>query len=327
LIWTMSLDWICYVVSGVYATLFIGCLIGLKINFTKKKALKASGVYAKNKRVIRWKAQFFWLLFFATIVRITAIIAATVESKKLLISSPDSETEFLWQIAASFGSLLYFTAFMLIIWFFSQIIFYQRDSKQLVTTTVIVVNVILYSVSITLGIADFINHEWNLIYDVALPLFSVSNIVLAICFVVLSCKIAQSLQSERKETIDYHIEQSQSSRYQRQIRAPQPAPNKPAGDTAHIVPRLVKLSVLCATMWTIRGGFTLALRIWPDASLKPKPFSSLQWESLFYCITEYPPSLGALLLMILKPKKDASNNLIQHEPEQGLYPSAVDYPQ
>eukprot|EP00484_Ammonia_sp_Unknown_P016440 CAMPEP_0197035168 /NCGR_PEP_ID=MMETSP1384-20130603/13038_1 /TAXON_ID=29189 /ORGANISM="Ammonia sp." /LENGTH=322 /DNA_ID=CAMNT_0042465193 /DNA_START=23 /DNA_END=991 /DNA_ORIENTATION=- len=318
----MSLDWICYVVSAIYATLLCGCLMGLQINFTKKRMLTAQGSYTKSKAVIQWKTQFFLLLSLATIVRITAIIAATVEGKKLLIAEPSSENEFIWQIAASFGSLLYFTAFTLIIWFFSKIIYKQAESKQCVTMSVVVWNVVLYCVHLTLGIADLVTKQWYLIYDIALPLFSLSNIALAVFFVILSWKIARSLQTERRETIDYHLEQSsQSGRYQRQPLDQR----KAAGGTAYILPRLLKLSVLCALMWTLRGGYTLALRIWPPhGRAKPKALSSMQWEAIFYCVTEYIPSLCALLLMLMKPKKDPARNfLIQAEQDQGLYPSAV----
>lgn len=340
----MANEWICYVVSGIYSTLLIGCLIGIYMNYSKKRELKELGNYSKNSKVIRWKFRFYDTLFFATICRISAIIGATIYDKELLLSKAKDEAEFLWQIAASFGSLFYFTSFSLIIWFFAQIAYYKQDSKQKITILIITVNVILYCSQIMLAISDYITKDWDLVYDVQLPLFSVCNWILSFFFVFFSCKIASSIKSERKETIDYHIEHSYSATGSRQgsnyRQQPQPIlkqNNNPmqagsssvgvvgavgSGDNRYIVPRLVKLSILCATMWILRGLYTMSLRIWPSSNyLDPINTKPLIWESIFYLITEYPPSLGALFLMILKPRKNKNSDII-HQYQQQKYPKA-----
>ena len=73
----------------------------------------------------------------------------------------------------------------------------------------------------------------------------------------------------------------------------------------HIMPRLIKLSMLCALCWLVRGAYLLALRFWPDTDRTPFAIPELAWEALFYCLTEFPPSLGALVLMISKPRAAA----------------------
>ena len=342
----MTTDWICYVVSGIYATLLIGCLIGFKINYHKKQELKLLGStnYEKNKKVLQWKNRFYFSLFCATICRISALIGATIYNKKLLLSKAETENEFAWQMAASFGSLLYFTSFSLIIWFFARVAYYKRDTQQMITLIITSINVILYCSQIMLGIADSITKEWDLVYDVQLPLFSICNFILAILFVFFSCKIASSIKSERRETVDYHIEHSYSATVSRNnnnsSRKAVPVlkqgggganngnnnNNNNNGDNTYIVPRLVKLSILCASMWIIRGSYTMILRIIPNNHyLNPMQNDALVWESVFYCITEYPPSLGALFLMILKPKR-RNTDIIHHNSygQEPQYPKAKD---
>mmetsp|Transcript_34959 Transcript_34959/g.30808 ORF Transcript_34959/g.30808 Transcript_34959/m.30808 type:complete len:344 (-) Transcript_34959:30-1061(-) len=335
----MASDWICYVVSGIYSTLIIGCLIGFKINYHKKQELKQLGSanYDKNKKVLQWKNRFYFSLFCATICRISALIGATIYNKKLLLSKAETENEFYWQIAASFGSLLYFSSFSLIIWFFARVAYYKQDSKQMITLIITSINCILYCSQIMLAISDGITKEWDLIYDVALPLFSICNFILSFFFVFFSCKIASKIKYERKETVDYHIEHSYSATVSRSAVAPKPilkqasAPVQQQGDNAYIVPRLVKLSILCASMWIIRGLYTMSLRFFPssDDYLNPIKKNALVWEAIFYCITEYPPSLGALFLMILRPKRKDTDIISQHNQSYGgaqesQYPRAKD---
>eukprot|EP00483_Globobulimina_turgida_P011875 UN11897 len=82
----------------------------------------------------------------------------------------------------------------------------------------------------------------------------------------------------------------------------------------------------------MRGCYTAALRIWNSTDMIPFGMEPLIWESIFYCVTEYPPSLGALFLMILKPKgRSASFNdsilSAQGQGQTDVYPKAVDYNQ
>ena len=93
-----------------------------------------------------------------------------------------------------------------------------------------------------------------------------------------------------------------------------------ASTSKHIIPRLIKLSMLCALCWTVRGVYLMALRIWADTDQTPFGLKKLSWESLFYCITEYPPSLGALVLMIWRPRR--RGNGPQSDPSEQNYPSA-----
>ena len=308
------------------------------MNYHKKKELKQLGgtSYYQNSKVLQWKNRFYFSLFLATICRICAIIGATVLKKKLLLSKAKDKSEFYWQIAAAFGSLLYFTSFSLIIWFFARVAYYKQNSKQMITLIITSINLILYCSQVMLAISDSITKEWDLIYDVALPLFSICNFILSFFFVFFSCKIAQSIRSERKETVDYHIEHSYSAtgsrNNSRHKSRPQPvlksniAPIRSgaAGDAAYIVPRLVKLSILCASMWIIRGCYTLSLRLHPSSSyLNPIKTNPLVWEVIFFCITEYPPSLGALFLMISKPKRTNALDVIHHG-QESQYPRAKD---
>merc|ERR1712154_112262 len=78
----------------------------------------------------------------------------------------------------------------------------------------------------------------------------------------------------------------------------------------HIIPRLIKLSLLCALCWIVRGAYLMSLRIWPKTDKTPFNIPELAWEAIFYCLTEYPPSLGALIL--IAPNRNTlehSNNI------------------
>lgn len=77
----------------------------------------------------------------------------------------------------------------------------------------------------------------------------------------------------------------------------------------HIIPRLIKLSLLCAFCWIVRGMYLMAIRIWPTTDKTPFNIPELAWEAIFYFLTEYPPSLGSLILMISKPKKGRGAHL------------------
>ena len=82
----------------------------------------------------------------------------------------------------------------------------------------------------------------------------------------------------------------------------------------HIIPRLIKLSLLCALCWIVRGAYLMALRIWPSTDRTPFEIPELPWEAIFYCLTEYPPSLGALVLMISRPSRGRGGaHLSMHE--------------
>eukprot|EP01084_Bolivina_argentea_P198420 339770_1 len=94
-------------------------------------------------------------------------------------------------------------------------------------------------------------------------------------------------------------------------------------DASHIIPRLVKLSLLIGICWFIRGLYVMALRIWPSTDTSPFDMPDLAWEAIFYCCTEYPPSLGALILMISKPKRRGLKHI---KSAQQDYPDAKDYP-
>ena len=318
----MSQDWICYAVSGVYATLLLGCVIGIRKNLKNREYLILTHDYVKNAKVIVWKTRFYSSLFCATLCRIAAIIGATILNKKLLLSKAENESEFLWQIAASLGSMLYFSSFSLIIWFFAQISYHQRDHKELITIFIVVINVLLYCSTITLAIADFITSDFALIYEVELPFFSACNWILSFLFVFFSCKIAQSVEVERRDQVDYHIEHSHSGHPSLKQNKFLNNPKGITGDTQYIVPRLMKLSILCAVCWIVRGVYTMILRIRPNDNLIPiEDMEPLAWEAVFFCLTEYPPSLGALFLMILKPTKKQK---VTAE-SQDQYPQAVDY--
>merc|ERR1712244_99528 len=94
------------------------------------------------------------------------------------------------------------------------------------------------------------------------------------------------------------------------------------GSANHIIARLIKLSLLCALCWIVRGAYLMAIRIWTSTDSAPFNLPDLAWEAIFYCLTEYPPSLGALILMISKPKDRKSANLSMHTQSQQEYPRA-----
>lgn len=71
----------------------------------------------------------------------------------------------------------------------------------------------------------------------------------------------------------------------------------------HITDRLVKLSFLCALCWIARGLYLMSIRIWPTTDRTPFAIPELAWEALFYFLTEYPPSVGSLWLMMRKPRR------------------------
>mmetsp|Transcript_42368 Transcript_42368/g.37619 ORF Transcript_42368/g.37619 Transcript_42368/m.37619 type:complete len:250 (-) Transcript_42368:79-828(-) len=73
--------------------------------------------------------------------------------------------------------------------------------------------------------------------------------------------------------------------------------------TKHITDRLVKLSFLCALCWIARGLYLMSIRIWETTDKTPFAIPELAWEALFYFLTEYPPSVGSLWLMMKKPRK------------------------
>eukprot|EP01083_Nonionella_stella_P043949 118548_1 len=322
----MGTDYACYIVIGIYSTLLFGCIIGIKINYNKKEHLILTGTYQQNARVIHWKRRFYLFLFFATICRMSVLVGATVLNYQLIITKADRQSQFLWQIAAAFGSMLYFTSFSLIVWFFAQISYHKKHRKERITLLMSTMNMMLYFGIVLLGTADYVTGQWYLIYDIQMPLFSVCNWILSILFVFFSCKIAQSISIETKETVDYHIEHSYSGHVGSLKR--NRFLNKPPGptnDTQYIVPRLIKLSILCASMWTIRGCYTAALRIWPSVNLVPFHLEPRTWEAIFYCISEYPASLGALFLMISKPKKSGVNEQVPAAQQEEEYPKAVDY--
>lgn len=88
----------------------------------------------------------------------------------------------------------------------------------------------------------------------------------------------------------------------------------------HIIPRLIKLSLLCAICWILRGLYLMSVRVWETTDKSPFGIPSLAWEAIFYCLTEFPPSLSALVLMIAKPKKGKGN--VKNSQQ---YPNAEDY--
>lgn len=108
-------------------------------------------------------------------------------------------------------------------------------------------------------------------------------------------------------------------RYPLPLYAPAPSHGQPqkelqstgarAQSAQHIIPRLIKLSLLCALCWLVRGAYLLALRVWRDTDRTPFDIPERAWEALFYCLTEFPPSLGALVLMISKPRTNKATGV------------------
>ena len=85
----------------------------------------------------------------------------------------------------------------------------------------------------------------------------------------------------------------------------------------HIIPRLIKLSLLCAICWIVRGFYLMCVRIWISTDRSPFGCPELAWEAIFYCLMEFPPSVSALILMISKPNKGKGNA------NKSQYPRAV----
>eukprot|EP01083_Nonionella_stella_P183230 661486_1 len=341
-------DWVSYIVALLYMTILVGCGIGFRKNLHKKRALSDINEYEKQRRVICWRFRFYYTLFSATLIRIIGLLSAVITHQQMILAKAVNQQQFVWSAVASVSSLLYFTAFTFIIWFFAHLAFHQQlQYKRLITPFFTALNVTLYVCAFSIGISCIASTKWELVYDYVLPLFAICVWILAACFIFLSHRITFNIAQERQDTLDYmeysrrvsttHSqhrvfrsplihkgspinciggvidETSVSNQYMIPLPPNMEAQHNEDGmcnvtkidesQSSHIISRLIKLSVLCAICWFIRGTYLMALRIWPSTDKTPLNIPELAWEALFYCFTEYPPCLGALTLMIAKPKK------------------------
>eukprot|EP01084_Bolivina_argentea_P286784 492011_1 len=197
-------DWVSYLIASIYSTILIGCLIGIRKNFLKKRALNSINEYRKQQRVIRWRYRFYFILFSSILIRIITIISAMILGKTMVLSKANSEQEFFWSCLASISSMLFFTAFTFIIWFFASLTFHkQQKYKRFITPFFTTINVALYISAISIGISSYAANAWDLVYDYELPLFAICSWILAICFIFLSYKISGNIHRERTETAEY----------------------------------------------------------------------------------------------------------------------------
>mmetsp|Transcript_28145 Transcript_28145/g.46313 ORF Transcript_28145/g.46313 Transcript_28145/m.46313 type:complete len:390 (+) Transcript_28145:24-1193(+) len=381
-----TLDFISYTIAVLYTTILILCVIGIRKNMKKKQSLLQTNEYSKQKGVIEWRYRFYFTLCSATLLRIVCIICECILQQSFALKEAASRQQFSWSFADSFASLLFYSSFTFIVWFFAHLAFHQQPHlKTFITPFFTALNVALYISAITIAISSFATQRYDLLFDYELPLFTFCTCILAVSFIYLSFKISTSMRAERQQEEEY-VETSQRNfslspyayrilpdssahdspqqLYSEQHRniittvssyspqppvqcttifgsantsnalvrqTPQPVMNAqayaafPISSANHIIARLIKLSVLCAVCWLIRGLYLLCLRIWPDLDRTPGNMPERAWLHLFYFITEYPACLGSLLWMICKPKKSREPYLsMQSQQAQGKqqYPIA-----
>ena len=144
--------WVSYLVSVIYATILIGCMVGIRNNMVRKRALLLVNEYEKKKRVIRWRYRFYFTLFSAILIRIAAIISAVILNKTMVLSKATNQQEFIWSFVASIASMLFFTSFTFIIWFFAHLAFLDKPKiKNMITPFFTTLNVALYISSFSIG--------------------------------------------------------------------------------------------------------------------------------------------------------------------------------
>ena len=146
-------DWVSYLISAIYCTILIGCILGIRKNMIKKRTLLQTNQYDKQKRVIRWRYRFYFTLLSATVVRIASLISAVILGKTMVLSKDGSKGELFWSLIASIASMLFFTAFTFIIWFFAHLAFHKQPKhKKIITPFFTGLNVMLYISSFSIGI-------------------------------------------------------------------------------------------------------------------------------------------------------------------------------
>merc|ERR1712113_828867 len=180
----------------------------------RKRDLMLANEYEKKKRVIRWRNRFYLTLFSAIFIRITTLISAVILNKTMVLSKSTNQQEFLWSFVASIASMLFFTAFSFIIWFFAHLAFLDKPQvKNMITPFFTTLNVAIYISTFSIGISSVASSSWDLLYDYELPLFVIAGWILAICFLYLTVKISSSIQRERRETFEYREQSRRASSY------------------------------------------------------------------------------------------------------------------
>lgn len=145
-------DWIIYAVAAIYGTILIGCFVGIRNNTKKKRYLLQHNKYEKQQRVIRWRYRFYLTLFSAASLRIGTLISAAILNEDLQLSQADDKDDFFWSFLASIASMLFFSAFSFIIWFFAHLAFHQQPrTKALITPFLCTLNVAIYASTLSIG--------------------------------------------------------------------------------------------------------------------------------------------------------------------------------
>eukprot|EP00483_Globobulimina_turgida_P007164 UN07178 len=159
-------DYVSYVAAVIYATILLGCLLGIRKNLLKKRILVATNEYQKQQRVIRWRYRFYLTLFSAILIRIVSLISAVILGKTMVLSKSGTQNEFIWSSIASVASMLFFTSFTFIIWFFASLTFHQQlKYKRLITPFFTALNVALYMSALSIAISSYAAAKWDLVFD------------------------------------------------------------------------------------------------------------------------------------------------------------------
>lgn len=106
----------------------------------------------QSRGVMAWRFRFFIFLFGASLFRIAGLFMSVWLSKPLKLTQAKNSQEFFYQLGTSIPSLLFFSAFTCIIWFFAHMTFQgQAKRKRQITPFFVGLNVFLYILVLTVG--------------------------------------------------------------------------------------------------------------------------------------------------------------------------------
>ena len=193
-------DAVCYCVVALYLILLILSLVGIRINRQKRSSLlkeSPSDKYIRNKGAIAWRFRFFLFICLAVICRIASLIVSIVNNQPFRLSCVDKGKYEKYQAIATIPSLLFFSGFTCIAWFFAHMSFYKNIKlRRIITPFFASINVMLYAVIIVLIITSYITNNYYLVYYVGNPLYGICDYLLSFCFIFFGWKIKRNVRNE-----------------------------------------------------------------------------------------------------------------------------------
>ncbi len=80
------------------------------------------------------------------------MVAAVLKHESMVLAKATDRDDFFWSFLASTASMLYFSAFSFIVWFFAHLAFHKQPrTKALITPFLTTLNVAIYASTLSIG--------------------------------------------------------------------------------------------------------------------------------------------------------------------------------